>query len=68
MLFRSLLDNSGFFAMKPPAATQSPDTYAYELSARVGQKHNAVEVFTGTIPATMQPLIEQLEKLLPQDE
>jgi hypothetical protein len=68
MRLRKLLDNSGFFGLKPAATTQSPDTYAYELSARVGAKHNAVEMFTGTIPASLQPLIEQLEKLLPQDE
>lgn len=68
MRLRRLLDQSGFFGMKPAAASQSPDTYAYEVAARVGSKHNALELFTGTIPDSMQALIEQLEKLLPSDE
>lgn len=68
MRLRRLLDQSGFFGMKPAEASQSPDTFAYEVAARVGSKHNAIELFTGTIPEAMQALIEQLEKLLPTDE
>ena len=67
MRLRRTLDQSGFFDMKSPAVTQSPDTYAFELAARVGARHNAMELFTGAVPASVQPLIEQLEKLLPHD-
>jgi hypothetical protein len=46
----------------------SPDTFAYEIVARVGRVVKAVEVFEGSIPAELAPLIRELRSLTPQDE
>lgn len=62
---RRMLDQSGFFRMKPPKGEQSQDSYAYEIVARVGTKHNRIEVFTGTMPEPLNSLIEQLMKWMP---
>jgi hypothetical protein len=65
---RRTLDQSGFFNYQPAPGKQSPDTHAMEIVARVGPKHNQVEVFSGDIPGLLTQLIEQLDKLLPADE
>ena len=62
---RRMLDKSGFFDPPPAKGNQSPDGYAYEIVARVGSKHNHLEVFTGTMPPGIQPLVDFLMKWLP---
>jgi hypothetical protein len=49
---------------KKKTSTQSRDGYAYEIVARVGRKVQSVEVFDGSIPAAMQPLVKQLSGYL----
>jgi emfourin len=46
----------------------SGDTFAYEIVARVGRTVKAVEVFEGSIPASLAPLIRLLRGLMPEDE
>jgi hypothetical protein len=62
---RRALEQSGFFRMKAQTGSQPPDGYAYELVARVGNRFNRIEFFTGSVPNSLQPLIEQLTQLLP---
>lgn len=45
-------------------AAQPPDTYAYEIVGRVGRKVQSAEVFDGSIPEAMRPLIRELNSYL----
>ena len=57
------------FARTPAAAgRQGGDAFVYEIAVRDGRATHAVEVFEGSIPETLVPLIEQLNRLLPRDE
>lgn len=53
------------FGARAYGARQNPDAFAYEIIARVGDKNHFVEAFQGSIPAALQPLITQLNALLP---
>lgn len=48
-------------------ARHSPDTFAYELVARVGRKVYTAEVFEGSIPGSLAPLIQHLQRLMPSE-
>lgn len=63
---RKLLDQTNFW-QSSGGGTQNPDGYAYEIAARLGQRSNEIEVFDGSLPESLQPLIERLSKLLPQE-
>ena len=65
---RKLLDQVNFWRMPPTTGKQSPDAFAYEIVARISSKHNRVELFDGSIPDAMQPLVEQMNKLMPGEE
>lgn len=45
-------------------AAQNPDAYAYEIVARVGRKVQSVELFDGSIPEELQPLVRELNGYL----
>lgn len=62
---RKLLDQSGFWRMES-SDKQNPDAYAYEIAARLGQRSNLVQVADGSVPDELAPLIERLNKLLPE--
>jgi hypothetical protein len=47
---------------------QNPDAFAYELVARVGRAVKFVEVFEGSIPEALAPLIRELRRLMPADQ
>jgi hypothetical protein len=49
-----------------PAATgrHNPDAFAYEIVARVRRRLYAAEVFDGSIPPSLAPLIRQLGQLM----
>lgn len=49
-------------------ATHSPDTYAYELVARIARTAKATEVFDGAIPPSLKPLIEALQGFMPIED
>ncbi len=68
MKMRRMLEQTNFFRMKSPEGRQSPDEMAYEIVARVGTKHNQVEMVTGNMPDSLMPLIEQLNRLMPSEE
>jgi hypothetical protein len=59
-MMRDLLDvdfSEGLFA----GGRQSPDGYVYEIAARISRRLYSRELFTGKIPESFQPLIEQIE-------
>lgn len=62
---RKLLDQSGFYTAKPGESQPSPDGYAYEITSRIGSKHNHIEVYTGTMPGGIQSLVDYLMKWMP---
>jgi hypothetical protein len=63
----ALLDQADFSAQPPPTARHNPDSYAYELVARVRRRKRAVEVFEGSVPGDLAPLILRLRHLMPPD-
>lgn len=63
---RKLLDQTNFW-QATGGGEQNPDGYAYEIAARLGQRSNEIEVFDGSVPESLQPLVERLSKLLPQE-
>ena len=56
------------FAQLPATGRQNPDAFAYEIVARVGRKVQSIEVFQGSIPASLAPLINELRRLMPADQ
>jgi len=60
---KELIEHSGLRELSNPIGQQSPDGYAYELIARFGRKSTAIEFFTGSIPAEIQPLLTHLTAL-----
>ena len=62
---RRLLDQTGFWK-ETGGGEQNPDTFAYEINARIGQRTNQVQVFDGSIDDRLKPLLDQLTKLLPE--
>lgn len=62
---RKLLDQTNFW-MTASAGKQNPDAFAYEITARLNQRSNEIEVFDGSVPENIQPLLEFLNKLLPE--
>ena len=61
---RRALEGIDFGRLPAPAGRQRPDAYAYEIVARGGRASHAVEVFDGSIPQPLAPLIQQLNHLL----
>ncbi|GIL16209.1 MAG: hypothetical protein BroJett039_13820 [Chloroflexota bacterium] len=60
---RKLLDATNFWRAES-MGQQNPDAFAYELAARIGQRSNQIEVFDGSVPENLKPLIERLTPLL----
>jgi hypothetical protein len=55
------------FSKLPTVGRQNPDALAYEIVARVGRAVKVVEVFEGSIPEALAPLIRELRRLMPHD-
>lgn len=64
---RRVLDQVGF-AQLPAAGRQNPDAFAYEIVARPARRVYAAEAFQGSIPASLAPLIQQLNGFAGADE
>lgn len=64
---RKLLDQTNFWRAES-SGEQNPDAFAYEIAARLGQRSNNIQVFDGSIPDKLKPLLERLTPLLPRDE
>ncbi len=62
---RKLLDQTNFWKAES-GGQQNPDAFAYEIAARLGTRSNEVQVFDGSVPENLKPLIERLTKLLPE--
>jgi hypothetical protein len=54
-------------AKLPTAGRQNPDAFAYEIVARPARRVYSVEAFQGSIPASLAPLIQQLNRLAGMD-
>lgn len=65
---RKTLNQAGFFRLPSTTGEQPPDSFAYEIAARLGNRSNFVEVFDGSIPDALQALIAQLSGLFPKAE
>jgi hypothetical protein len=65
--FRKMLDHINFFRMASAQGDQPPDAFAYEIVARAGNRVNYVEVFDGSLPDALTPLIQQLSALMPRE-
>ncbi len=63
---RHLLDQTNFYRAASAQGKPSGDGFAYEISARVGNKSNAIELFEESIPDALKPLVEELNALLPK--
>lgn len=61
---RRALEQIDFSRLPTAAGRQPADAYVYEIVARSGRRSQAVEVFDGSIPPTLAPLIRQLSRLL----
>jgi hypothetical protein len=64
---RRVLDRAGL-AQLPAAGRQNPDAFAYEIVARPARRVYSAEAFQGSIPASLAPLIEQLNRFVGADE
>jgi hypothetical protein len=62
---RHMLDQTGFWK-EEGGGEQNPDAFAYEIAARLGQRSNEVELYDGSVPERIKPLLDQLVKLLPE--
>ncbi|MBI3538544.1 MAG: hypothetical protein HY070_13430 [Chloroflexi bacterium] len=65
---RHLLDQVNFYRAQSAQSKPRGENIAYEISARVGNKSNTIELFDGSIPAALKPLIEQLNALMPKEK
>jgi len=61
---RRLLEQTGVARMQSSGGQQPPDAYAYEIVIQSKDKPNYVEVFDGTMPASLMPLIRWLMQWL----
>jgi hypothetical protein len=66
MSLRKQLDQTGFWRAEG-GGSQPPDGYAYEITARLGQRANSIEVFDGSVPEALRPLLDRLTGLLPSE-
>ena len=64
---RKLLDQVGFFRLLSTQGGPAPDALAHEIVARIGSRANRVEVFDGSIPDALAPLLQQLSALMPKE-
>jgi hypothetical protein len=63
---RKLLDQVGFFRIPTAQGNPAPDALAHAIVARIGSRANHVEVFDGSIPDALAPLLQQLSALMPK--
>jgi hypothetical protein len=61
---RDALDQADLPHQPASAGRQNPDAFAYEIVARPGRRAYAVEVFQGSIPPTLAPLIQRLNHFM----
>ena len=65
---RHLLDRVNFYRAPATQGKASTDGIAYVISASVGSKSNRIELFDGSIPDALKPLVKELSALLPKEK
>lgn len=63
---RKLLERTNFFRAQSSQGKPGGDALVCEIAARNGTRANTIELFTGAIPESLTPLVEQLNKYLPE--
>lgn len=66
-LYRAL-EGADLATLPPATGRQSPDAYAYEIAARVGGDDYSIEVFDGSIPGQLAPLVRLLTRYMRSPE
>ena len=64
---RRALDQANF-AKLPATGRQNPDAFAYEIVARPARRVYSAEAFQGSIPASLAPLIQLLNRFAGMDK
>jgi hypothetical protein len=62
-LYRAL-DSIDFSQITSTTGRQNPDAFAYEIAVRTGRATRRVEVFDGSIPEPLVPLIRLLRQFM----
>jgi hypothetical protein len=65
---QALIGHSDLFGLPTTIGRPSPDGYAYELIARVRRKSTSIELFDGSVPLAVEPLLARLKAILIVDE
>ena len=65
---RRALEQANLPKLAPSSGRQNPDAFAYEIVGRPSRRAYAAEVFQGSIPASLKPLIQQLSRFMWTDE
>ncbi len=61
---RRMLEQANFFRLESVKGEQGGDVFAYELAARLGNRTNDIEFFTGNVPSALEKLVERLTELM----
>jgi hypothetical protein len=61
---RAALEPISFGRLPATPGRQKPDAYAYEIAARPKRRAYAVEVFDGSIPPVLAPLVAALRRIM----
>jgi hypothetical protein len=61
---RAVLEAVSFRRLPATTGRQNPDAYAYEIAARPKRHAYVVEVFDGSIPAALAPLVALLRRIM----
>lgn len=65
---RRALEQANLSKLPPSSGRHNPDAFAYEIVGRPSRRAYGVEVFQGSIPESLKPLIEQLSRFMWTDE
>jgi len=63
VLYRAL-EKADLHELAGKTGLQPPDAYSYEIATRLGQETYSVELFDGSIPERVAPLIQLLSKYM----
>jgi hypothetical protein len=65
---RRALEQANLPRLAPTTGRQNPDAFAYEIVGRPSRRAYAAEVFQGSVPDAVKPLIQQLSRFMLTDE
>jgi hypothetical protein len=65
---RRALEQANLPKLRASSGRQNPDAFAYEIVGRPARRAYAVEAFQGSIPESLKPLIQQLNRFMWTDE